>query len=88
MLFPAVDANWDWQDHHPLVFNHLISTGTSRDRQAGVLHTHCARDGEGPAGAEGAGRLPLQVHASFVTAFLTISSHEQQATIAHNGMQA
>ena len=51
----AVDAHWDWQDNHPAGPYHLIPAGTSRNWQACILHTYCARDGKGPAGAEGAG---------------------------------
>lgn len=55
--FVPPDANRHRKDHYFAVTHHLIPTGAPRDWEADILHTHCARDGEGPPRAERADGL-------------------------------
>lgn len=55
------DAYWNGEDHNAVVVDYLLPAGTSRGGEAGVLHTHCTRDGEGAGGVEGAHRVPREV---------------------------
>lgn len=61
VLFVCSDAYWHRQDHHLALTHHIVPAGSPRGWEAGVLYTHCARDGEGPSGAQRAGRLSGQV---------------------------
>ena len=41
------DAHWHRQDHHPAVAHYVVPACSSRGWEAGVLHAHSTRDGEG-----------------------------------------
>ena len=61
LMLHATDANRNWENYNSAVTHHFLPAGAPRDRQACLLHAHGSRDGEGPAGAKGACRLPCQV---------------------------
>lgn len=60
VLAPA-DADGNGQNNHAAITDHFLPACASRGRQAHLLHSNGAGDGEGAGGAARAGRLPQQV---------------------------